>query len=510
MHRSPFDFSRGMVAVMGGLAAVAAAGLAADLLWQGRPLSDLARFDVNEARHLTNLLSRSSNQILAVVFTTVAIAVPLTANMYSVKFLELFVRDPVNRGMLTLVLVNSLGVIWAGTGQKQDFVAALALYGSLLLTIACFTLVIPYLYYVFRFLHPNSLLRRLEAEIAAGLGGTGLRPSRVAALRTQVAEGIEHVADVAIRSVERADRSTAIESVLSLERVARELWRVKAALPPAWFDADPGLFLGFSSKAVDELAASRSWVEMKILSQLRQVMSAAIPRMHDLVSTISRVTRRLGVEKPVRADAALREMVIGYFNTFLRLALNRRDVRALFIVFDQYRTFAEALCAEQPEELDDIADHFVYYGSVAREQQMSFVVELVAHDLGALVEQAWAAGAPNREVLLDHLLRYDAAAPAPLSGVKKAQALAASFFLLRGETDAAQRVARSFAGLPDDLVADIRDDLLGVTREKYWEVNERRMNIDYVPAARREKLREFFTSLAPTRGAAPRRSADTR
>lgn len=510
MNRLPFDFLRAMLTVMGGMVVIAAAGLAADLAWQGRAVSDLVRFDVNEARHLTNLLSRSSNQIIAVVFTTVAIAVPLTANMYSVKFLDLFVRDPVNGGMLTLVLVNGLGVIWTGYGQKQEFAAELALHGSLLLTMVCFALVIPYLYYVFRFLHPNSLLRRLEAEIGAGLEGARLRPECAPALRAQVAEGIEHVADVAIRSVDRADRSTAIESVLSLERVVHELWRVKATLPVVWFDADPGLFPGFSSKAVAELAAGRSWVEMKILSQLRQVMSAAIPRMHDLVSAISEVTRKLGVENQARADATLREMVVGYFNTFLRLALNRRDVRSLFIVFDQYRSFAETLCAEHPDELDAIADHFAYYGAAAREQQMVFVVELVAHDLGVLVERAWAAQAPNRDGLLDRLLRYDATAPAPLPGVKKAQALAASFFLLRRDTDAAQRIARSFAKIPQEVVAEIRDDLLGVTREKYWEVNERRMNIDYVPEARREKLREFFTSLDAARTVAARKSADVR
>jgi len=37
--------------------------------------------------------------------------------------------------------------------------------------------------------------------------------------------------------------------------------------------------------------------------------------------------------------------------------------------------------------------------------------------------------------------------------------------------------------------------LLHIMREKYWEINERRMNIDYVPAPQREKLREFFEGL---------------
>ena len=36
------------------------------------------------------------------MFTTVSIAVPLTANMYSLKFLEFFLKDRVNSGMLLL------------------------------------------------------------------------------------------------------------------------------------------------------------------------------------------------------------------------------------------------------------------------------------------------------------------------------------------------------------------------------------------------------------------------
>jgi hypothetical protein len=499
MNRNVLGLLRGTIAMMAGLIAIMAAGLAADLVAQGFPLAAIARLDVNEARHLDSLLNRSSNQIVAVVFTTVAIAVPLTANMYSVKFLEFFLKDMVNATVLTIVLVANLGAVWVGYGLKQEFVPRLEIHALLALTVLCFALVIPYLYYVFRFLHPHTLLGKLESEIVGGFSRASRHPQHAAGIRERVAQGIEHVANVAIRSVDRADRSTAIESVLTLDRVARSFWRVKPALPPSWFETDANLFLGFSSQAVAEFAASRTWVEMKVFSQLRQVMSAAVPSMHDLVSTIAKVSRKLGLEDAARHDPALRDMVIDYFNTFVRLALNRRDVRSLFILFDQYRTFAEALCVEHAEEISAIADNFQYYGRAAREQQMPFVVELVAHDLGVLVEHAWGARAANREQLVDRFVAYEADAPSPLPGVKKAQALVASYFLLEGEEEPVERIARSFAGLGRDFVASLRDELLRVTREKYWEVNERRMNIDYVPEPRREKLREFFAGLADAR-----------
>jgi hypothetical protein len=43
-----------------------------------------------------------------------------------------------------------------------------------------------------------------------------------------------------------------------------------------------------------------------------------------------------------------------------------------------------------------------------------------------------------------------------------------------------------------------------VRREKYWEVNERRMNLDYVPPEQREILRELLAELGPGGAEAPR------
>jgi hypothetical protein len=481
-----------MAAVM---LAVMAAGLVIDLSSSGYPLSRITAFNALEARHLNNALSRTFNQLVAVAFTTVAIAVPLTANMYSLKFLEFFIKDPVNAAVLTLVVFANLNNTWVAHAIKEDFVPVLGLYVSLALAVIGFALLFPYLYYVFRFLHPNTLLERLEEEIIADLRVAARRPGKAAAHRREVAEGIEHIANIAVRSIDRMDRNTAIESVLALERLARVYWLHKPHLPEAWFLAEQSFFLGFSSRAVDDFTATRAWVEMKMFSQLRQVLSAAIPRVHDVVSSIAKTLRKLGLEDAARREAALRELVMEYFNTYVRLAITRKDARSVFILFDQYRMFAETVNADDPDLVLEIGYYFEYYGQVARENGLNFIVEAVAHDLGNLVERVWPSGTPNRAGLLDQFLRYDAQARPPLPGVKKAQALLASYFLLHGHPEPAALIRRSFTGLDPQFICAIRDHLLRVTRENYWEVNERRMNIEYAPLARREKLREFFESL---------------
>lgn len=495
MTRNALILVRGVIVLAAVMLLIIAAGLFADLSVWHYPPGKLATFSYTENRFLADATNRGINQALAIVFTVVAIAVPLTANLYSLKFLEFFIKDRVNAAVLTLVVFADLASLWVIYSLKEDFLPSFQTHLSFGLLILCLAVLFPYLYYVFRFLHPNTLLERLEEEIYAELRAAARRPAHAVSNRRQVAEGIEHIANIAIRSIDRADRNTAIESVLTLERVARAYWSHKPGLPAAWFQAEQSFFLGFSSRAVDDCTATRSWVEMKLLSQLRLVLSAAIPRVHDVVSSIAKTLRKLGLEETARCDSALRELVMEYFNTYVRLAITRKDARSVFILFDQYRNFAEALNADDPALVREIAYYFEYYGQVARENGLNFIVEAVAHDLGDLVQHVWQTGTPNRTGLLEQFLHYDAQARPPLPGVKKAHARLASYFLLNGDTEPAAQIRRSFTGLDPQFVGALKDDLLRITREKYWEVNERRMTMDYVPDAQRAKLREFFETL---------------
>src|SRR5262245_61153234 len=427
MGQSIFNFARGVIVMAVVFLLIITIELGMDLSSSNVPFNHLTTMTADEARHLNNALSRNLNQLMAVSFTTVAIAVPLTANMYSLKFLEFFIKDPVNASVLAFVVfagLNNTAIAWA---IKDDFVPDTALLLSLTLVTVAVALLFPYLYYVFRFLHPNTLLQRLEAEITVDLQTAIRRQGQAARYRKSVSEGIEHIANIAIRSVDRADRNTALESV------ARTYWVFKPQLPLAWFEADPGFFLGFGARAVKEFTATSIWVEMKVFSQLRQVMSAAVPRMHDLVSAIAKTSRKLGLDDTVSLDVALREMVVQYFNTFIRLAITRKDDRSVFTLFDQYRMLAESLNSAHPRLVQEVAYYFEYYGQVAREAGLSFLVSAIAHDLGLLVQSAFQSQAPNRQALLERFLNYDLKTRQPLPGVKKAHAILASYLMLNSQ-----------------------------------------------------------------------------
>ncbi len=489
-----FPFIRGILI----LAMVTALFFTGELLLEGDlggfSLSRMFSFDQEQANRLLGTLNVKLNQAMAVAFIAVGIAVPLTANMYSVKFLDFFIKNSVNAVVLTFVVLSNLTGAWAGYVIKNSAVPAFHLNFVFFLTIACLLLLFPYLTYVFRFLHPNTLLTLLERDVKSNLQAAR-QAEKAKEVREPVAETLEHIANIAIRSIDRADRNTAIAGVLALERIARYYWKHKGKIHPTWFQAEPNFFLGFSPQAIEEMTGSCSWLEMKLYYQMLEILRAACPRVPELTSTIARSLRQLGLEPSSLQDHALRELPMEYFNTFLRLAINRRDVRSVFIIFDQYRRFAEALNGSFSDQVLEIAYYFEYYGQAARDQQMSFVVETVAYDLAHLVQQAWETKAPNREELLERFLRYDGDGKKVFPGVKKAQALLASYFLLAGRPEPVELIRASFEGLDPALLKTIKEELLRVTRQKYWEISERRMNIDFVPDPQREKLREFFESL---------------
>jgi hypothetical protein len=487
----------GVVTVGAGWLALAFLASLPDVLRAGFTPGRLGHFTVEEARALNGLLERGLNQLLAATFLTVAVAVPLTANMYSVKFLDFFIKDHVNMGVLGLVVFATFENAWTAYLIRDGFVPAFALQVACGLLLLCSAAFLPYIFYVFRFLHPNTLLLRLEQQFEDALASALRRSARLAHERSRAAEALEHIGNVAIRSVDRSDRSTAIESVATVERLARAYWAVKDRLPAAWFQAEPQLFLSFSSEAVEEFSASRTWVEMKLFSQLRLVLGVAVPRFHDLASRAAKALRRLGLEAAATEDAKLREAVTEFFNTFVRMTLASGDARSAFAVLGQYRRYAEELNATHPALTLEIAFYFSYYGRIARETRLSFVAEAAAHDIGRLVRRAWEAGTPNRQQLLDRFLDFDADAQPALVGAKKAHAILASYFLLVGQPEPAALIRERLSTLPPELLGRMRRELPRVKREKYWEVNERRMNMEYVNPDQREILRRFLEELAP-------------
>src|ERR1041384_5042025 len=70
---------------------------------------------VNNAK-LVDVLSpmaRAYNNVLAMLIATIGLAIPLTATMHTPKLIEMFLRDRINRYVLSFLGLGAAHVLWA-------------------------------------------------------------------------------------------------------------------------------------------------------------------------------------------------------------------------------------------------------------------------------------------------------------------------------------------------------------------------------------------------------------
>jgi hypothetical protein len=259
---------------------------------------------------------------------------------------------------------------------------------------------------------------------------------------------------------------------------------------------------------VEELARRRTWLEWKGLRQIREVFGAALTTMPEMAHVVAIDTRYVGEAALAAGDREVLGLTVKFMNTYLRAAVNARDVRTAYNVLNQYRQLAQALLEAgrgtsgwTQTAMVEIAGHFKYYARLAHAAGLSFVTETAAYDLCELCESASAAAASCHDLLLALFLEIDKepetkAEELALRGVRKAQAKLASYYLLHDQPARARRIYEDMAQESPERLRSIRDEMLAITSKDFWEIVDRGQNFDYVSDERKEKLRQFFADFA--------------
>jgi quinoprotein glucose dehydrogenase len=444
--------------------------------------------------------------VLAIVITVAAIVVELAANRYTHRITQLFIREPVNVLVAGLFVLSAVLCLWlsampdlSATGPPRFPRAGLVL--GLSLTTLCLLTLLPYFAFLFRFLAPTNVISRIRGEAIRLVQRATTRT--VPGTRAGVIEAIEELEDVARGAREHSDRTISMAATSALAGLVREYQPLRAELPDAWFEIEGGLdsdpdFVAMAPVTRAEIRDKRVWLETKVLRQYYALFGESLGEARDIAYLIALETRQLGVEA-IDENPALLDLVVRFFNSYLRAAVNARDVRTAYYVLDQYRLLAEAtLSADECAHTLEIADHMRYYGQLAYATGQSFLLEAVAYDVARLVECAVEAGRPESETLLHLFLQVDREPESPeqeerLRNVRRAQVQLATFFLARDDEPSARRI---FADMEDErterLVA-VRDELLAETRAQYWEFTDRGVNFAYLPPEQRIHVKEFFT-----------------
>jgi hypothetical protein len=458
--------------------------------------------------------------VLAIALTVVAIVVELASNRYTHRVTELFISEPVNFAVMALFVVTSLQGAWVTMTFDYEpgrvgFVPYTGIGLAMVLLTLCLLILLPYFNFVFSYLNPIQIVERIRRHTLQAIERA---KKDLHAVQREAVRGVEQLGDVALNAMQNHDTGVSMAAVDALLELTRSYQRLRGSLPEAFFRVDGELarnpdFISMDKVVLAQVGARRIWLEMKILRQYQMVFGEALNRMRDVSYVIAINTRLLAEEAAQQEHVELLELLVKFFNTFLRAAINQRDVRTAYNLTHQYRLLAQSLLVyRQGAYAVEIARHFHYYGQVSYAAQLPFILETVAYDLCGLNEVAHERKLPLMDELLDIFLRVDKegsgeAHEASLRGVRKAQVKLATYYLLHGDEPRARRVYDDMAHESAQRLSSIRDELLAVRSSEYWEVIDRGVNFDYLPPERKEKLEQFFAwfgGLPPVRPVEPR------
>jgi len=390
-------------------------------------------------RFLTSMV-RTLNQMTAIIVTASAIAVPLTANFYTPKLIELFIRNGINRSFFLLLIGTTITSEYTSyvvrTTGGMTYPARTMVYISFMLGFASMFCFLPYLYYVFNFLRPDEIVRRIGREIDVGLEravsnsrfftdiSSARNKNKVRnitsshKIRKALIARIAQLRAIVVKSIERSDREVALSALEELQRAALKYQGLKPRFDSQWFAIAPAEIRGFPEEATEILVQGRTWFEFEILHHLELAYTSALTKMWEVVTKIAEIAHILGKTAYTQNDDNLLALSIKFMNTYMRQCINRHDIRAFYNTSYQYRRLAEDIATASPAQSLEIIRHLHYYGAAAFHKDMVFAWDITFYDMGHIVEYVYRNKMEEQRKFLTAFLRLQTDSAQPVALLK--------------------------------------------------------------------------------------------
>lgn len=472
------------------------------LEWEnlGRPGADKMSWVGKNNAKLVDILSpmaRAYNNILAMLIATIGLAIPLTANMHTPKLIDMFLRDRTNQIMLGLCAVSAAHVLWAAWLVGPEFAPIWTIRVAVFGTLVGWAALIPYFFYVVRFLDPSNILRRLQVDVENAVRGVVAGTVDPEAAQEIVHERMHQIGTIILKSIDRADRSVALEGIWDCRTLLKNYGELKSKLPDAWFHVDRGDFLGASEEALGILNEERTWFEHRVMTQMYLSYQNALAKSTDAIPAISDATRMIAQNMAANRDARALELALRFFHNFLREAVKRKDVHAIYDLFYQYRLIAADLL-DRPDTVRMIAKRFRFYSEQAAAGGLAFIPQIAGFDMGWVVVQAAerrsdvTADLLNETLLLKHM-----ASGGPLPLLVKAKIILGAGLIEHHHPNLAAVVAANLQDVPEATLLAWTRELETVQDRAFWEVTDRQANFEWLPPEKRLYLQPFAATVHP-------------
>lgn len=459
----------------------------------------------SEPKFLNNAISNLielTAAILGISLTVVAIVLQLSAQRYTPKLIDFFLLDKVNISVFAFMVFTVSYAVLLTYSIKSNFYP---IYSSMILVclvILCLAILIPYFAYVFNFLTPSNIIIRLNRNIRFQIGQIKrFGPKPVDYYQREVSNSIEQISDIALNSIVQMDRTVCLLAIYELQKAVLHYQKEKVYLPTEWFDASRSFFLGISKIHCQDLVNQKIWLEARVFMEFELMFKTALNKLPDVVSQIALTTTKILEKATSNADRQTLTLLINYYNTFIRLALNAKNQKAIFSLFYQYRQMAEYLLDFQQDLLlQKIAFYFKYYAQQSLQNGLWFACTTTCYDLGLLLQQAFNKKARCFGQLLVTMLQFDNCFEdskdvnlIALDGARKALLVLAAYLQSKGDTIFVQQIAKFLKNKePQARLVALKNQLLEVQDPRFWEITDRGVNFEYISDAQKESLQTFY------------------
>ncbi len=465
--------------------------------------------------HITDAVSQLGGvmaAVLGIVITVVSIVVQLSAERYT-GVTKMFFKDRTNVAVLAYYVVACVCGIWLSMSVHKEFVPRATLVAMMSTCSLGFAFMAPYFAHVFRFLEPENIIARIRRDATVksreGMAAEDgeLRDERQA----ELLHAMEELTDITSNSISSKDKIIASRGVDALKDLAVDYIRRKGGADASWFSIGTSIrdnpdFVAMAPESLADLEKRRTWVEWKVMRQLLGIYNEALQSMRDINYLIAIDTRYIGEAALAAKDSELLRLTCWFMNSYLRAAINAKDVRTAYNILNQYRLLVEAMLrAGDGAAATAAVGHMRYYGHVSFAMSLSFVTETVAYDVCALVQLAHELGRPEEEALLRAFLDLDRSADErsqeqALKGVRKAQVKLAAYYLTAGEKEKAVRIQDDMKHEPRERLRAIRDELERIESKDFWEIIDRGRNFEYMTPEQKAHMRDFFSFMSSSPG----------
>lgn len=445
------------------------------------------------ARAVASPFARAYNNILALLLTFIALAIPLTANLYTPKLVEIFIRDRINIIMLCSMSLLAAHSLFAISLSFDNWTPQLPFWIDGVGALVGWLVLMPYYFYVLSFIDPLTIIKRVHLSLMHELDDVVAGKYPIPMAQQRANQRIINLGSMLQRSVDRADRDVAFDAIKAHTLDLARVRAYKAKLPAPFFVVDNSLMVGMARPACEMLSREHIWMEHRIASQLVLAFKTALSKMPEGVSALARAVKNAAHEEANHRNQAVFQLLVRTMNSFLREAIKKKENSQVYAVIYNYKSLIRRMMRDQLSDVMDLVQHQHYYAEFSRIHGLPFVYELMSYQLAELTEYAYGQKLTYANDMLQAVLNFEDVDKHV--GLVKSRMILSAYLMEKGYPDQVALIKASLQNVPQTVLQRAHDDLMNTTNPVFWEVTERGNNIDYIEPDRRERMHQFFLNL---------------